>query len=132
MAEPDDKTSFGGLDYASLNYTEAEYAEAVKLADSPASASDILGKLIDNRCRAKRYQDSDSTSSPCDKNQNQAANQTDESLLLVGPDRESSSSCYSSISCSLDQSLESLQVNGNNNLLNLRKIYIDGPNVART
>jgi len=119
-----------GLKYArSLNFTDQQYEEALKRIESPSNANQLLIALIDvssrvsggvgdNCCTEKR--------APHVDDKTGFAN-TRNCLQ----DRESTSSCYSSIasfpSPSSNQSLESLH-----QPVTLRKVYVDGSNVART
>lgn len=110
-----DEKYLSGLNYAkSLNFTESQYAEAFKMVNSPDNANQLLLALLDVSSRSSGISGNLSA-----KQSNQDSD---------APDGSKSTSCYSSITSfpsaiSNHSSTDSLQ---------LRTIYVDGSNVART
>lgn len=114
----DEEKWLKGLNCAkSLSFTEAQYKEALKLVDSPDQANGLIIALLDVSRDAGELK--------CQSAASSNDIQTEESATSIACDRISSSSCYSSIASF--QSNESLR-----NPNPLRKVYIDGQNVAKT
>lgn len=108
--------SDNGLRYAQdLTFSQETYEEAMKLVKCPCDANDLLMALLEVSERG--------------------SNVVSRSSSLLANEKESASSGYSSfeqsnVASSTDQSLESLS-GINQHQGSLRKIYIDGSNVAR-
>lgn len=122
-----------GLNYArSLNFTDEQYDEAVKRIDSLDNANQLLVALIDVSSRDNNQVQTTQVVRPTTVTSTTTTNIVDPSQLEV---ESSLSSCYSSITSfpsSSDRSLDSLQEQHTQFDLGLRKIYIDGSNVAKT
>lgn len=118
-----------GLECArNLNFTDAQYEEALKRIDTPDNANQLLLALldIDKNSVAEAKTELSTTDSS-----GQQPTLTTSAVDRPDAESSSSSSCYSSITSfpsSTDQSLDNLQ----QSIASLRDIYIDGPNVART
>lgn len=115
-ATTDKESSNTGLKYAQdLTFSQETYEEAVKLVDCPDDANNLLKALLEVSERS-------SNTMSC-------------SSSILSAEKDSVSSCYSSFEqsnapSSSDLSLESLSGHVQQQEP-LRKIYIDGPNVAR-
>lgn len=111
----------------SLNFTDAQYEEAVKRIDTPEDRNQLLVALLDVSSNSYACCTNQYTTATTD---NEFRNAQNNSITSTSQERDSSSSCYSSITSfpsSSDQSLESIQPTRA-----LRKVYIDGSNIARS
>lgn len=152
----DEEKRLCGLNYArSLNFTDAQYEEALKRIDSPDNANQLLVALIDvssrdtlattttatNQINSNSIQVQPKTAT---NSVNVVGNSAMANSMQDAGDSSSSlsTSCYSSITSfpsSSDQSLESLPQQHQQQrstlqpvVVPLRRVYIDGSNVART
>lgn len=116
------------LKYArQLGFHDAQYEEAIKIIGIPENPNRLLEALIDVNSRNQRLPEE------CDKKSTHTSTTpyeiTQSASQSANDDGSTSSSCYSSIASvpsSSDRSLEYVQPDI------LRKIFIDGSNVARS
>lgn len=136
MEGVEDDIRIRGLEYArSLQFTDAQYEEALKLVDCPSNSNKLLLALVEV---SSREIDSRATHN---NNITRSHHEKDKSFSTANQhpklERGSSlSSGYSSVS-SFPLNSSETEKYGLNQLttltsINLRKIYVDGPNVART
>lgn len=119
MMDPQERGSSNVNHAKELNFSKTHY-EVIKLVKSSGNASQLLDPLMDVSNKGL-----DSTSSKCQEDNEIIIDRVDDGSTNLMLDKVSSSSCYSSIASF--QSNESLQ-----SQVQLRKVYIDGSNVART
>lgn len=127
-----------GLNYKSLGFTDAQYEAARKMIKDPNSTTQLLLALLDVSSGDTSYDDTSSatttstcsTSSSIDRLVEEKTGLSRTSSSSQEQVVRKASSGYSSlrsINSSPNHSLESL-----NQPQELRRIFIDGPNVART
>lgn len=123
----DEKERLDGLRYAKFfNYTDAQYEEALKITGTSNDLCKLLKALMDVSSRTSYTNNNTATEGSA------LVDSKNKSVCPASQERDSSSSCYSSITSfpsSSDQSLESI---ANQPIKNLRKIFIDGSNIARS
>lgn len=114
-----------GLQYAKdLTFSQETYDKALKLTDCPKDANSLLKAMLEVSAQGQ------SRTRVCDKES------TNSSTIASSSEKDLLSSCYSSfapsnVPSSSDQSLDSLPGTAGQ-VSQLRKIYIDGSNIART
>lgn len=121
------------LSYArNLGFPDAHYEEAVKLIGIPDSANRLVGALIDVSSRQSSSITSQNSSQTYSSDLSPLAKEDrSDSLTTTTSTTTLGSSCYSSIA-SLPSPSSNRSLDAISQPENLKKVFIDGPNVARS